>query len=609
VKAARDRGAESPALLLALALMAAPAAAQPSSLQGRVMKWGTIEPIAKATVELRPVEAGGPPPYVATTAADGTFVFGSVRAGQYRVVATRPGYVAAEYGQRWPNGAGTPLALPPGQRMSNVPIPMLLTAAVSGRVRDGAGQPIGGVEVEALKATYRDGRRELKRVDTAVTDDRGEYRLFWLAPGRYYLSARHPTLGAGMMRMSVGFLGGGGLPDASGLIQFQEFRNNGDDAAREPLVFGAAANKLTERYMPVYFAGTSDESAASPVDLAAGADQSGVDFVVEPVRMQRVRGRVVYESNGEGATSAHVQWVSSTGTSSLSASGDLLGGGRLIAMPPTVQCCDGSFEIAVAPGSYTIVAANNNLNAHTDVQVGFSDVEGVVLALGQSFNITGRVVFEGRQPTPAELNALRISLAMNPPVPGLESSSYSVVLPNGALTLSAGRGDFRIDIAPLLNVAGASFVPPRPGALPFRNLYVKSIRLGSADVLNGGLHLEGRTEASLEIVIGTTPGSVEGVVVDSNGQPVPNVPVSLLPDAGRRTRFDLYKNTSSDGAGRFKIEGVPPGDYVAFAWDGVDSGEWQNPAFVAPYESRGMRLRVPDNAPAVIKLTALTPSP
>jgi protocatechuate 3,4-dioxygenase beta subunit len=584
-------------------------ATQHSSLQGRVVKWGTTEPLAKTTVELRPVEAGAPPPYVTTTAADGTFVFASVRGGQYRIVARRPGYVAAEYGQRWPNGAGTPLTLPPGQAVSNVPIPMLLTAAVSGRVRDGSGQPIGGVEVEALKAMYRDGRRELTRVDRAVTDDRGEYRLFWLAPGRYYLTARHPNLGAGMMRMSVGFLGGGGAPGADGLIQFQEFRNSGDDASRQPLLLGVAANRATERYMPVYFPGTTDESTASPIDLTAGADRDGVDFVVEPVPMHRVRGRVVYESNGEPATSAHVQWVSSTGATSLSGSGDLLGGGRMIALPPTVQCCDGSFELGLAPGSYTIVAANNNLNARTDVQVGFSDVEGIVLALGQSFNITGRVVFEGRQPTPAELNALRISLAMNPPVPGLEASSYSVVLPTGSLTLSAGRGDFRINIAPLLNVAGTSLVTPRPGTSALPNFYVKSIRLGSADVLNGGLHLDGRPDALLEIVIGTTPGSVEGVVVNQRGQPVPNVPVSLLPDAARRPRFDLYKSTSSDAAGRFRIEQVPPGDYVAFAWDGIDSGEWQNPAFVAPYESRGTRVRVPDNAPAVITLTALTPSP
>jgi hypothetical protein len=585
------------------------AAAKPSSLEGRVVKWGTAEPIAKATVELRPVEAGGPPPYVVKTATDGTFVFASVRAGQYRIVATRPGYVAAEYGQRWPNGAGTLLTIPAGKVMSNVPIPMLLTAAVSGRVRDASDQPIGGVEVEALKATYRDGRRELRRVDTAVTDDRGEYRLFWLAPGRYYLTARHPNLGAGMMRMSVGFVGGGGAPGANGLIQFQEFRSNGDDASREPLLLGVAANRATERYMPVYFSGTTDEYAASPIDLAAGADQSGVDFIIEPVRMQHVRGRVVYESNGEPATSAHVQWVSSTGASSLSASADLLGGGRMIALPPTVQCCDGSFELAVPPGSYTIVAANNNLNARTEVQVGFGDVDGVLLSLGQSFNVTGRVVFEGRQPTAAELNALRISLAMNPPVPGLEPNSYSVVLPNGSLTVSAARGDFRINIAPLLNVPGASLAPPPPGAPTLPSLYVKSIRLGGVDVLNGGLHLEGRTDAPLQIVIGTTPGSVQGIVLDRNHQPVPNVSVSLLPDVARRSRFDLYKSVSSDAAGRFKIEQVPPGDYVAFAWDGVESGEWQNPQFVAPYEARGTRVRVVDNIPAVIELNALRPSP
>jgi hypothetical protein len=83
----------------------------------------------------------------------------------------------------------------------------------------------------------------------------------------------------------------------------------------------------------------------------------------------------------------------------------------------------------------------------------------------------------------------------------------------------------------------------------------------------------------------------------------------MLPDAARRGRFDLYKSVSSDAAGRFKFEQVPPGDYVAFAWDGFESGEWQNADFVAPYEGRGTRVRVLDNASAVLELTALTPSP
>ena len=134
------------------------------------------------------------------------------------------------------------------------------------------------------------------------------------------------------------------------------------------------------------------------------------------------------------------------------------------------------------------------------------------MSLGQSFNITGRLTFEGRPPTPTELTALRVSLAMNPPVPGMQPDSYSVILPNGSLTVSAGRGDFRLNISPLLNVPGSFQSPQANPPASLSNLYVKSVRLGEADVLNGGLHLDGRPDAPLDIVIGTTPGSVEGVV-------------------------------------------------------------------------------------------------
>jgi hypothetical protein len=314
----------------------------------------------------------------------------------------------------------------------------------------------------------------------------------------------------------------------------------------------------------------------------------------------------VYESNGEPAMSARVQWISSTGASAPTGD-DLLSGPRTDGIP--VECCDGTFELGLPAGTYTLVAANNNINERVGISVGYADIDGVLISLGQSLSIAGRVTFEGRAPTPAELNALRFSLAMNPPVPGLVPSSYSVVQANGALTLSAGRGDFRINVSPLLTVPGAFQVPVRQPPATLSNLYVKSIRLGDLDVLNGGLHLDGRPDAPLEIVIGTTPGSVEGVVVNQNREPVPNVTVSLLPDSGRRARIDLYKAGSTDTNGRFTIERVPPGDYVAFAWDGLENGDWQNPEFVAPYELRGTRVRVRDSAPASVELTTITPSP
>jgi hypothetical protein len=48
---------------------------------------------------------------------------------------------------------------------------------------------------------------------------------------------------------------------------------------------------------------------------------------------------------------------------------------------------------------------------------------------------------------------------------------------------------------------------------------------------------------------------------------------------------------------------------VAFAWDGTESGDWQNPEFVARYEPRGTAVRVRDHASASLELTTLTPSP
>src|SRR5207253_8170180 len=61
--------------------------------------------------------------------------------------------------------------------------------AIAGSIYDGHGEALGNVEVRALKASYPEGRRVLTPVASAVTNDLGEYRLFWLAPGRYYIAA------------------------------------------------------------------------------------------------------------------------------------------------------------------------------------------------------------------------------------------------------------------------------------------------------------------------------------------------------------------------------------------------------------------------------------
>src|SRR5258705_13101303 len=74
--------------------------------------------------------------------------------------------------------------------MTAVQVAMAPTGSVSGCIYDRDDEPLGKAQVQALRAIYKDGRRILTIAQTVETNDRGEYRLFWLAPGRYYVSAK-----------------------------------------------------------------------------------------------------------------------------------------------------------------------------------------------------------------------------------------------------------------------------------------------------------------------------------------------------------------------------------------------------------------------------------
>src|SRR5262245_23866535 len=182
-------------LLLSLAALVLQGAA---SVDGIVVKLGSGEPLPGVTVQLHPERAQrelGPRDiefYTVKTGQDGKFVIGNVLPGEYRLIATRSngGYVPAEYGQRSPTSEGAPFTITAGQKLNGIQLAMSPTGSISGRVYDREGDPVAHAQVNALRPIYRDGRRVLTIVQTVETNDRGEYRLFWLTPGRYYVSAR-----------------------------------------------------------------------------------------------------------------------------------------------------------------------------------------------------------------------------------------------------------------------------------------------------------------------------------------------------------------------------------------------------------------------------------
>jgi hypothetical protein len=559
------------------------------AIQGVVVKAGTVEALSKAIVEVRGDAESASAVYTTTTESDGRFLFRNVRPGRYRLVASRSGYVRR------------PLSVTVAEgQPQDVQIVLTPTGAVSGRIYGSSGEPLGNVDVAALKPSYQDGRRVLTPVQSVRTDDRGEYRLFWLAPGRYYVSATHPEAFTGMlsiMGLSVaGSFEGGG---SGGPLGLQMVRGTGDPALASSGAgpFSPSAPK-EERYVPVYFPGTIDEEGAAAIELQAAADLGGVDIALAPVRAHHVRGVVINGATGQVAEYAGLTVI---GANSFPDGPNGALEGSIDGRRPIES--DGSFDLALFPGRHTLIGTAGTGVGYFSLDLRDADIDGVQVVAMPAFNIPGRMVTDGPVDGAALAN-VRISLRRDLPVPATRSSSYSLLRPDGSFVVEATPGDYRVNVAPILNLPGQLPPPPlRSAAKSLDSVYVKSIRLGNVDVLNAGVRLERPPASPLEIVIGTNPGALDGSVSNAAQDAGAGVTVVVMPDV--RGRIDLFKTTTTDPAGRFHIDRIPPGDYKAFAWENVSDGAWQDPEFMSVNEIRGTPIRIAEGTTGTVRLALI----
>ena len=124
-----------------------------------------------------------------TTASDGKFLFENLKPGTYSLKATLGGYSPTEYGQRGPNGRGMNITLKAGQKIQGISLTMTPGGTILGRVTDANGEPLSRALIQAQKLIYQERGRSLVTVQAVYTDDRGDYRLFWLPAGQYYINA------------------------------------------------------------------------------------------------------------------------------------------------------------------------------------------------------------------------------------------------------------------------------------------------------------------------------------------------------------------------------------------------------------------------------------
>jgi hypothetical protein len=380
---------------------------------------------------------------------------------------------------------------------------------------------------------------------------------------------------------------------------------------------GSGANP-NEAHVPIYFPGTPDPLKAVPIDVRAGADMHGVNIDVRTLPTMRVKGQVV----GNTAVNANGQPVrANINLRPMTAMGNAV---TNVAQAPNAQAdAMGNFEFPnVAPGRYLLIATAGNLSGRANVEIREGDTAPLAVSMRTGFSVTGRVTVE--RPTPVSpdpvLAGLRVNLRSDPLIPG--APTYGVpVSPNGTFTLpqppanpnaappaAPPAGEYRVLVNPILippSPASGGITPTLPPAL--QNAYVKSIRLGDVDLLNGRLQLQSSPQETIEIVIGINPGAAEGRVLDDRQQPVASATVVLIPDSGLKYRIP-HPVAISDAAGRFQFRNVPPGDYNLYAWEEIDAGGWQDPGYMQPYESLGKRVTVGEGKTTTAELGLIAAS-
>jgi hypothetical protein len=89
------------------------------------------------------------------------------------------------------------------------------------------------------------------------------------------------------------------------------------------------------------------------------------------------------------------------------------------------------------------------------------------------------------------------------------------------------------------------------------------------------------------VQVNANGATIDGNVQTADQKPFSNATVVLVPPATHRQNAMMYKSAQSDEKGSFSMKGVPPGEYMIFAWESVPPTAWMNSEFLAKYEGRG----------------------
>jgi hypothetical protein len=510
------------------------AAASPgtATLRGHIFATDSGHPLRKAQVRIVASEIREN--RMTTTDASGAYEFSEVRAGRYTISASKGSYITVSYGQQRPTDVPKPIEILDNQTIERLDLALSPGSVITGRILDEYGEPASEIIVAAQRYQFLQGQRRLMPSGrTATTNDIGEFRLFGIPPGQYYLTAT--------------------------------WRNQSS--------MNPAASGDRTAYAPVYFPGTTNPTEAQRITVATGEELNDIVMMLKPIRAARVTGTAI-GPDGKPMTPAMVFVTQSSVT--------------MFATPGTGTVRpDGTFVInGLAPGEYILRAQRPGApgegpeTATATIAVNGDDVSDVQLIGAKPSTASGRVLVDpaAAQTLPAALMiaavpAQFLGLPAPPPPPARVADDYTFELKStpGVMRLTLGGG---FDGAP-------------------KGWAIRSVRVNGADVTDAGIEFKPNEDISgVEVELTNRVASISGLVSGGRNEPVGDYTAIVFAQDREKwigmTRYQGLGRPDQDG--RFKVTGLPAGDYYVIALDRVDPGQWTDPDFLEDLRSRATSL-------------------
>lgn len=261
--------------------------------------------------------------------------------------------------------------------------------------------------------------------------------------------------------------------------------------------------------------------------------------------------------------------------------GALRGGGLRAATQ-----ADGSFVIAnVTPGRYTAVARSGqgggDAPAMTAVQpltVSGSEIS-VALVPAPGVSASGTVTLEaGGDGVPRALAGFRVSLT---PI------GAAAAVPRQSRPAQAGdRGEFTAtDLIP-----GHYLVT---GAAP-QGWTMKAVYVNGSDATDMMIEIGSAGASGINVIFTDRLTALSGTVRDGRGEAAPGLMViAYAADEAYwhgHSRHIVTARAGPDGA--YRLNALPPADYLVVAVDDVEEGEWFDPAFLEGMRRHAVKVRL-----------------